>query len=205
MTDEEKISRLANAAGVSREQAARALEASGGDMLEAVLLLEKLGVTDGGGETYDDSAPKEDYGAKSKGKSKSDFKVYNIDAGKFKEGMLSLGRLILRALEIGNTNTLDCSYKGVTRIRFPVTFVIVLFIFCFWFALPLLVVGMICGWRYSISGAGAGSGSINSALGKVGDVVDDIKKAAVEMDPHRKPAAAEPEADGEVPGVAEDE
>lgn len=58
----------------------------------------------------------------------------------------------------------------------PVTVLVILLIFGFWIIIPLIIVGLFFGYRYTFNGPDLGLESVNRAMGSVADAADKFKK-----------------------------
>ena len=58
----------------------------------------------------------------------------------------------------------------------PVTVLVILLLFTFWFTVPLMIVGLFFGYKYSFSGPELGKEEVNRTMDQVSDVVDNLKK-----------------------------
>ena len=68
------------------------------------------------------------------------------------KGMKNLGDHIRRLVACGNRNRFVVRRNDATLLELPVTVVVVLMLFAFWTCVPLLVIGLFLGCRYSFSG-----------------------------------------------------
>ena len=97
--------------------------------------------------------------------------------GAFERGFKALWEGIIALIRRGNRNHLIMQDKqGKQAISLPVTIFVVLLIAAFWVVLPLMVVALFFGCRFSFSGPELGREDLNSAMGKATDFADDIKK-----------------------------
>ena len=155
MTNYEMTEKLSEKMGVTMEEAKEALEACDWDMLDAALMLEKAH----GGEkqTYSTRQEAQDEAA--------------TDARREGRGVLKqIGRVLRKAIACGNRNRFEVRRGNELVMDLPVTVLAVALIFAFWVCLPLLVIGLFTGWRYSFSGAELGSERINGAMRKAAEV-----------------------------------
>ena len=170
----EQVEKLKERANISYDEARAALEASNGDLLEAIINLEKQNRVEapkGGG--YYSSKDAEKCGGQNgeerykyqhqKGSSLRDL------IGKFFKGFK---KMVCR----GNKNYFEAVRDGNIIISIPVTLLVVLLIFAFYFTLPLLVVGLFFGCRYSFKGPDLGKENLNRAMDSVADVAEKLKK-----------------------------
>ena len=175
MTELEKVEKLREKADVSFAEAKEALDIAGGDVLDALIYLEKQGratVPAGGGyfsgagtpSPERQSAYRSEYSAEYNGES-------------FKDVMKRLGRFLLKILRKGNSNFLDASKNGVVILACPVTGLVILMVFFFWIIVPLFILSLFFGVRYSFRGAELGKESINRVMDNASNVVEDVKKS----------------------------
>ena len=68
------------------------------------------------------------------------------------KGMKNLGEHIRRLVACGNRNRFVVRRNDATLLELPVTVGVALMLFAFWTCVPLLVIGMFLGCRYSFSG-----------------------------------------------------
>lgn len=146
----EQVEKLKQRANVSYDEAKEALNACGDDLLDALIYLEKKGkVTppqEGGfySSRQEGQASQSQNGAVASEPQRSGESVGDM--------FRRLWRWICKVFRLGNTNMFEASKNGEAIISFPVTVLVIFLIFGFWIVLPLLVVGLFCGFRYS-SGA----------------------------------------------------
>lgn len=162
MTNYEMVEKLSEKMGVTLEEAKTALEASDWDMLDAALLLEKERGIEG-----------EAYTTRQEPKSAPE------EAPRHRGGRWALhraGQVIKRLFDIGNRNRFEVRRRNSDEIvlDMPTTAMVLLLIFAFWVCVPLLVIGLFGGYRYSFSGAELGRESINSAMDKAADAADKV-------------------------------
>jgi hypothetical protein len=169
MTELEQVEKLRERAEVTFEEAKEALDASNGDLLDAMIYLEKLGkvVTPPGGGRYSSaSAPPPDGGSARTNRGES-----------FRDVMKGLGKFLMNLFEKGNSNYLDVMKNGETLFSCPVTVLVVLLIFLFWGIVPLFIVSLFFGFRYRFCGAELGRETVNKVMSDASDAVDDLKSS----------------------------
>ena len=176
----EQVEKLRAHANVSYEDARAALEATGGDMLEAIIRLEKEGKTRSHTASHSTLNPVPmqsnssgwQYGQGHQGPSE------------FSRQMRRLWNGFCRLVRKGNENDFEFWRDGRCAINFPVTLLVVFLIFFFWVTVPLMVVGLFFGCTYrftgpDLDGSGAASG-VNKAMDTAAQTAEDIKKAVSE-------------------------
>ena len=166
MTNYEMTEKLSEKMNVTMEEAKTALEACDWDMLDAALLLEKEHGVEADAYTTRQTA-------------KTAEERHDRDS----RGLLPrLGRLLRKLVTVGNRNRFEVRRKDAEELvlDMPATAMVLLLIFAFWVCVPLLVIGLFAGFRYSFSGAELGRQSINNAMDKAGEaadkVLDEIRK-----------------------------
>ena len=88
--------------------------------------------------------------------------------------MQGLGTLLRDAINLGNRNRFEVRKGDDMVLDLPVTVLVLLLIFAFWVCVPLLVIGLFAGFRYSFSGAELGRESINNAMDKAAEAADKV-------------------------------
>ena len=149
MTHYEMAEKLSEKMGVTLEKATEALEACDWELLDAALMLEKEnGQNEQAAWTSCDTTTEDkDAGEK---------------AREQRRGVVrGLGEMIR-----------DLDNKG--DINGDV--LVLLLIFAFWVCVPLLVVGLFVGCRYTFSGAELGRENVNSAMNKAAEVAEKVKE-----------------------------
>lgn len=167
----ELVEKLRQHANVSYEEAKAALDACGGDLLEAMILLEKSGkVTPpaGGGRYSSKDAPPQDTYAPKPPPSSEKGETFGQLIKRF---FRWFGNLIKK----GNHNHFEVWRAGNMVLSIPVTVLVLLLLCCFWVTLPLLVIGLFCGCRYLFRGAEIESTGMNEVMGSVADTAESIK------------------------------
>ncbi len=168
MDQMEKIETLREKTGCTYTEAKAALEASNGDLLDALCWLEQRGksMVVGAYSSTAQEPPQEEPKTQKP-----------PEEGAFERGFKALWEGIIALIRRGNRNHLIMQDKqGKQAISLPVTIFVVLLIAAFWVVLPLMVVALFFGCRFSFSGPELGREDLNSAMGKATDFADDIKK-----------------------------
>lgn len=167
----EQVEKLREKANVSYEEARAALDACDGDILEALIWLEKqgkAGAPAGGG--YYSSAGTEPVATPvcCGGQQKS--------GSSFKDCMGKFGRFCAKVFRIGNTNYLVGMRHGEEHFACPVTALVLLVVFFFWVVVPLFILSLFFGFRYCFRGTELGTEPVNKVMNGVADTAEDIKK-----------------------------
>lgn len=174
MTEYEKVEKLREKANVSYEEAKDALDKAGGDLLDALILLERQGRASAppGGGYYSGANVSGAY-RKSSGREKTK----KGGGESFSDMMKRFGRFCLDLLNKGVVNYIEASRNDVHIFSCPVLVLIVLLLFFFWFTLPLYIVSLFFGFRYRFTGPDLERESVNNVMDSASDVVDDVKKS----------------------------
>ena len=169
----EQVERLREKANVGFEDAKAALEATDGDLLNALIYLEKQGKVAppaAGGYYSSQSAALEvtpSVGEKEKKRS----------GETFADMMKRFGRFLLNLIDRGNNNYLEADKKGATMFSIPVTVVVAFLLFFFWIIVPLFILSLFFGFRYHFRGSDLGKEAVNRVMDGASDTVDEIKKS----------------------------
>ena len=164
MTHYEMAEKLSEKMGVSLEKATAALEACDWELLDAALMLEKeVGQTGQQAWTSCDTAAEE--------------KDAGQAARERRRGVVEgLGGMIRDLFNLGNRNRFEVRRDDELLLEVPVTVLVLLLIFAFWVCIPLLVIGLFAGCRYSFSGDELGRESVNQAMDKAAEAVERVKE-----------------------------
>ena len=177
----ELVEKLVEKTGLSYGEAKAALERTDWDMLEAIIQLEQQGKVQGAktaqystnNETEANSQEEDSGGKRHQHKQRKE--GCSETGENFKKSAKSFGECLKEIFDKGNKNSIQMFRKDVKMIELPVTAFVVLLIFCFWVILPLMIVSLFFGCRYSFIGNELGRDSVNSAMGKATDIADNIK------------------------------
>ena len=167
MDDLEKVERLRERADVSYEEAKKALEECNGDLLDAMVYLEKQGKVKKPGTTsyttqYEESV---DFGDMTKEEKNSGVRDL---LNRFFSWCGSL-------IQKGNHMNFKVDRNGKNIISIPVTVFVVLVLLFFWAIVWVMVIGLFLDCRYSFEGAGEVQIDVNKAMDRAADAADQIK------------------------------
>ena len=174
MTELEKVEKLREKANVSYEEAKEALDIANGDILDALIYLERHGkstIPTGGGffSSAGGAYIEQQYAPER-----------NEHSGKNSEGFWDLikrfGRFCMLLIQKSLTNFLDATKNGALMFSIPILALIAFLIFFFWITVPLFIISLFFGYRYSFRGADLGRESVNRVMDSASDIVDDVKK-----------------------------
>ena len=165
MTHYEMAEKLSEKLGVSLERATEALEACDWELLDAALLLEK------------EVGAEDPQAWSSRKKVEVDDPADDSHARRRSRGVVrGLGSLLRDLVNLGNRNRFEVRKDDELMLEVPVTVLVLLLVFAFWVCLPLLVVGLFFGFRYSFSGAELGTEGVNHAMDKAAEVAEKVKE-----------------------------
>ena len=176
----EQVEQLRAHAAVSYEEARRALEACDGDLLDALILLEREGrIPPGGGPTR---------GPEASGKDEKRFWGLAVTAGGHRgreergSWRARLRELLAAAVDLlrhCTVNQFEVWRNGERMTALPVLILILLVLVAYWISLPLLVVGLFFGCKYRFSGPDLDKNRVgevvNQVSAKVGDAVGQVR------------------------------
>jgi len=164
MTHYEMAEKLSEKMGVSLEKATQALEACDWELLDAALMLEKEQ-----GETRQEAWTSCETTAEETNPGQ--------EARARRRGVVEgLGEMIRDLFNLGNRNRFEVRKDDKLLLEVPVTVLVLLLIFAFWVCIPLLVIGLFAGCRYTFSGAELGRDSVNQAMDKAAEAVERVKE-----------------------------
>lgn len=173
----EQVEKLRQRANISYDEAKAALEETNGDMLEAIINLEKrnrIKPPKGGGyyssKNSQEGRKQEQYSGTTEDGTKVDY------GASFGELMGRFFRWCGKIINRGNKNYFEVIKDGEKIMAIPVTVLAVLLIFTFWITIPILILGLFFGYRYMFSGPDLGKENVNRAMDSVADVADNLKK-----------------------------
>jgi hypothetical protein len=173
----EMVEKLRERADVTFEEAKSALERTDGDLLDALILLEREGKVnppEAAPEREDASAEACRWDGRSKKDRRRD-RGHEEDYLKFKSLMRKMGRFLLRVLEIGNSNSIEATKNGSVILSCPVTVFVILLIFFFWVVVPLVVLSVFFGWKYRVRGPELGRDDVNAVIEKAEAAAEELR------------------------------
>jgi len=177
MTEIEKVEKLCDKTNVTFADAKDALDKSGGDVLDALIYLEKQGKT---------KAPEGGFytGAETSGEKKNTSHNNEYDANdrkhegeSFSDMMNRFGSFCTKMAHKSVTNYLEASKDGRHLFSIPVLVIILLLCVSFWIAPFVFVITLFFGFRYRFTGEDLGKDSVNSVMDSATDVVEDVKRS----------------------------
>ena len=176
----EQVEKLREYANISYDEAKAALEQAGGDILQAIIDLERQGKINppqGGGQ-YSSGSNELAAAAQTKEefkKEKAQTKSGSGEKSAFSRNMGNFGRWLGNILHKGNVNALVVEKNGTSVMRLPITVLVIFLICAFWIVVPLLVVGLFFNFRYYFQGPDIQSTKVNDAMNTVANAAEEIK------------------------------
>lgn len=179
MTLLEKVEKLCSMGNITFEEAKTALEAANGDLLDAIIYLERQGKihAPAGGGYYNSQKTVE---ADVVSYQEKDWKKNHDHSHKenpFTTFIKQAWDFCLRLIRKGNENTFEVLKGDEVKGSFPTTVLVLLLIFAFWVTIPLMVVGLFFGLRYRFVGPDFKSNTVNDAMDSVAEAAENLKKS----------------------------
>ncbi|MCR2044094.1 DUF4342 domain-containing protein [Anaerosalibacter massiliensis] len=173
----EQVEELCERANISYDEAKTILEETNGDILEAIIKLEKqnrIKAPEGGGY----------YCSRNTQQNKEENNTNKNFGNGFKEDNdTSFGELIGRffrwcgkIISKGNKNSFEVIKNGDRIMAIPVTILAVLILFMFWITIPIMILGLFFGYKYMFNGPDLGKENVNHAMSSVADAAENLKK-----------------------------
>ena len=179
MTTLEQVEKLHTMANVSYDEAKGALDATNGDLLEAIIYLEKQGKVNaptGGG--YYSSEKTASPGPEACKTNCWEKKTKHGNGGEtFTTLLKKFGKFCLKMIRKGNANHFEVLKGEESKASIPVTAIAVLLIFAFWIVIPLIIVGLFFGFRYRFNGPDFTGNTVNDAMNSAAKAAEDLKKS----------------------------
>lgn len=168
MDELEKVERLRERADVSYEEAKKALDECDGNLLDAMVYLEKQGKVKKPEQTsyttqYEEPKDFENAGKKEK------------NSSGIKDMLNRFFSWCGRTIQKGNQSYFKVDRNGENIIRVPVTVFVLLVVLFFWILFWILIAGLFLGCRYSFEGVGDIHVDVNKAMDRAADTADSIK------------------------------
>lgn len=165
----EKVEKIREKTGVSYEDAKAALEEAGGDILDAIVLLENQGKIKGPAQ--------QTYSTKPEDSCRDIQEAARVYEKRPKDGTMKkfvqwCGMMIRKGCE----NFFIVSKGHEEIITVPVLLLVVLLLFAFWIIVPLLVVGLFFGFRYAFKGEITRAVDVNMACDKAAEAAENVKQ-----------------------------
>lgn len=179
MTTLEQVEKLRTMADISYDEAKAALDVTNGDLLEAVINLEKLGKikapTGSGFFSSERTEDPSDEGCKAH--CGENHAKYGNGGETFTSLLKKFGKFCLRMIHKGNVNSFEVLKGEESKASAPVTAFALLLVFAPWITIPLLIIGLFFGFRYRFNGPDLSRNTVNDAMDKAADAAINLKKS----------------------------
>jgi len=171
----EQVERLREKANVSYSQAKAALEHTGGDLLEAIIYLERQGQT---------TPPQNEgvYATQTQANSREvlDQALTASQAQDTRTFLEKLVDLLRDLLHRGLINSLTVSREGDTLVAIPLVITLALLLIAPWVTVPLLIVGLVIGCQYSFTGADVEKEPVIKAMDTFNGAVARVRQQVID-------------------------
>ena len=175
----EQVEKLREYADITYDEAKAALESADGDILQALIDLERQGKVKApqGGGRYNSgsielsSNPSQEEAKKEKTQSKSS----TSEKSAFSRNMGNFFRWMGEIIHKGNVNAMVVDKNGNSIMRLPITVLVLLVVFAFWIVVPLLIIGLFFSFRYYFQGPDIKCTKVNDAMDTVANAAEEIK------------------------------
>ena len=170
----EKVEKIREKTGVTYEEAKAALDAAGGDVLDALVYLESKGkIKEPEISVY--TTKEEPAGASEAFQQAA--RSYEASTREsfgdhVKEFIKWCGKLVKKGCE----NFFIISKNGEELATLPVLVMILFLLFAFWVTLPVLIAGLFLGFKYSFRGTITQAVDVNTACEKAAEAAETIKQ-----------------------------
>lgn len=148
----EKIEKLRERAQVSYDEARAAYEQANGDLLDALIILEKQGKVrppQGDGYYRSEQVDATEQVSEERKEERSQGRGNNNEReNTFKEALEKIWNFFVGLLKKGNSTSFEILKDKEHMASFPVTVLAVLLLFAPWVTLPLIVIGLFFGFHY---------------------------------------------------------
>lgn len=157
-------------ADVTREEAAEVLEKCNWDIVDSIIYLERMGRVENNEATTIIEVKAEDQDEKENSEN------HKERYGGVGEIMGRIFKAIGKLVKKGNEIYFEVKKENSKSIRVSLTISVLLLIFASVPAIVLLIIGLFCGYRYSLSGSHMSFDGVNNIFEKASGSADTIKK-----------------------------
>lgn len=168
MDRNEMIKVLMEKAKISQEEAEETLQKNDWDLLDSIIYLERKGKIENNETPTIVEVEQESKEENKKERNKEKSGGIGVAIGK-------IFKFIGKVIKKGNNHHLEIAKENEKPIRITLTISVLLFIIAFWPVAILLIVGLFCGYKYSITGPNINTDKVNDILGKASKSADNIK------------------------------
>jgi hypothetical protein len=179
MTTLEQVEKLRTMANISYDEARTALDAANGDLLEAIIILEKQGKVNpptGGG--YYSSEKNIDPNEMAYNRTCWEKQNKNCHDGEtFISIIKRIGRFIFKMIHKSTTNSFEVLKGEENKASVPVIALVLLLIFACGVTIPLIIIGLFFGFRYRFNGPDFSGSTVNDAMDSAANAAVNLKKS----------------------------
>ena len=169
MERDEMIKKLMEKAHVTYEEAQEVLERCNWDLLDSIIYLERSGKVENNDTTIIEVKEEDQKKDDNTKKNHESYGGIGEVIGRIFKG---LGKIIAK----GNKNYFEIKKDNEKPIRISLTISILLLLFFMPPTVVLLIIGLFCGYKYSIGGPNMKCDGVNDVFEKVSESADTIKK-----------------------------
>lgn len=174
MDNLEKVERIREKTGVSYEDAKIALEASGNDMLDAIVYLEKLGKVNGPKQSQYVTKPEDNHSSEFMQAQENYEK--SCKKSTFGEKVDGFGEWLKKVIKRGCEIKFNVDRFEERVFSLPLIALVVIMIFAFWLVGILLIVGLFFDYKYSFEGVNPTTVDINDLCNKASDTCTGLRE-----------------------------
>lgn len=174
----EQVEKLREHADISYDEAKAALENADGDILQALIDLERQGkvTPPQGGGKYNTGSIEVSVKTQKENSDKAYTRENDRERSAFSRNMRRFFRWLGEIIHKGNINALVVEKDGTDIMRLPITVLVLLLFIAFWIVVPLLILGFFFSFRYYFHGPDIKSTRVNDAMDSVANAAEEIKR-----------------------------
>ncbi|HZK83928.1 MAG TPA: ubiquitin [Desulfosporosinus sp.] len=179
MTTLEQVEKLCAMANISYDEAKVALDSANGDLLQAIIDLEKQGKVKAptGGGYYSSEKTTGPGDEACNAKPWGNQNNYAKGGETFTSLLKKFGTFCLKVIRKGNANSFEVLKGDESKASASVTAFSLLVIFVPWITIPVIVIGLFFGFRYRFNGPDLSGNSVNDAINSAADAAVNLKKS----------------------------
>lgn len=175
MERNEMIEILTKKVNISREEAQEVLEKCNWDLLDSIIYLERSGKVENNETTAIIEMKKEDQEKEESQENKEDNKEHDEKFGGIGEVVGRVFKFLGKILKKGNNHFFEVRKENEKPIRISLTISVLLLVVLSVPSIILLIVGLFCGYKYSISGPNVNYDGVNNIFEEVSKSAENIK------------------------------
>ncbi|MBY0754150.1 DUF4342 domain-containing protein [Clostridium sardiniense] len=175
MERNEMIEILTKKVNISCEEAQEVLEKCNWDLLDSIIYLERSGKVENNETTAIIEMKKEDQEKEESQENKEDNKEHDEKFGGIGEVVGRVFKFLGKILKKGNNHFFEVRKENEKPIRISLTISVLLLVVLSVPSIILLIVGLFCGYKYSISGPNVNYDGVNNIFEEVSKSAENIK------------------------------